>query len=102
MSGLPETRRPAYQPLIAPNPTAAPILFDRALLRARRARAMRTGPATFLLDRVPEDMAERLRAVLREFKDAADVGTASDQVCNTLTDRAQPHRRATRWREPGR
>jgi hypothetical protein len=65
-------------------------------------RARRNEPATFLLDRVAEDMAERLRAVIREFKDAADVGTASDQVRNALTDRAQSHRRATRWREPGR
>ena len=61
---------------MAPNPTAAPILFDRALLRARQDRALRGGPATFLLDRVAEDMAERLQAVLREFKDAADFGRA--------------------------
>jgi SAM-dependent methyltransferase len=72
---------------MAPNPNAAPVLFDRALLRVRLARAHRGGPATFLLDRVAEDMSERLRAVLREFKDAADVGTAGDQVCKALTDR---------------
>jgi SAM-dependent methyltransferase len=72
---------------MAPNPNAAPLLFDRALLRARQARARRSEPATFLLDRVAEDMAERLRAVLREFKDAADLGTAAEQVPNALTDR---------------
>ena len=35
-----------------------PLLFDRALLRLRRLRAARRGPATFLLDRVAEDIAE--------------------------------------------
>ena len=52
-----------------------PILFDTAALRLRRQRAQRLGPATFLLDRVTEDMAERLSAVLREFPHAADIGT---------------------------
>jgi SAM-dependent methyltransferase len=48
---------------------------------------LRAGPATFLLDRVAEDMQERLRAVLREFKNAADIGTAGDQVRNALSGR---------------
>jgi SAM-dependent methyltransferase len=69
------------------NPTTAPVLFDRALLRARQDRALRLGPATFLLDRVGGDMAERLQAVLREFKTAADVGTPGDQVRDALTGR---------------
>src|SRR5580692_6737692 len=72
---------------MAENPNAAPILFDRALLRARQSRALRAGPATFLLDRVAEDMGERLHAVLREFKRGADVGTAGDQVRNVLAGR---------------
>jgi SAM-dependent methyltransferase len=76
----------AYQPGMAQSPTA-PILFDRALLRARQDRARRDGPATFLLDRVAEDMQERLRAVLRDFQNAADVGTAGDQVRNALVSR---------------
>ena len=69
------------------NPTAAPILFDRALLRARQDRARNLGPATFLLDRIAEDMAERLHAVLRDFKSAAEVGTPGDQVCHALAGR---------------
>src|SRR5450755_1300912 len=77
----------AYQPVMAPNPTTAPILFDRALLRARLDRAQRLGPATFLLDRVAEDMAERLHAVLREFKSAADIGTADGHVRDALATR---------------
>jgi SAM-dependent methyltransferase len=72
---------------MAENPNAAPILFDRALLRARQSRALRAGSATFLLDRVAEDMQERLRAVLREFKNAADIGTSGDQVRNALSGR---------------
>ena len=72
---------------MAENPNAAPILFDRALLRARQSRALRGGPATFLLDRVAEDLQERLRAVLREFKNAADIGTSGDQVRNALAGR---------------
>ena len=69
------------------NPNAAPILFDRPLLRARQHRALRGGAATFLLDRVAEDAAERLQAVLREFKSAADVGTPGDQLRNALAGR---------------
>jgi hypothetical protein len=61
---------------MASNPTAAPILFDRALLRARLERARRGGPATFLLDRVREDMEERLAAVTRNFVDVADIWDA--------------------------
>ena len=72
---------------MAPNPNIAPVLFDRALLRARQSRALGSGPATFLLDRVAEDMAERLHAVVREFKNAADVGTPGDQVGKALHQR---------------
>jgi SAM-dependent methyltransferase len=79
--------RSAYQPRMAPNPTLAPVLFDRVLLRARQGRALGLGPATFLLDRVAEDMAERLHAVLREFKNAADVGTPGGQVRDVLIER---------------
>jgi SAM-dependent methyltransferase len=53
----------------------APILFDRRLLAARLARARKLGPASFLLDRVTEEMDERLHAVLREFRDVADIWT---------------------------
>jgi SAM-dependent methyltransferase len=60
---------------MAPNPPAAPILFDRALLRQRQARAKRLGPVTFLLDRVAEDFTDRLLAVTRQFTDVADIWT---------------------------
>ena len=72
---------------MAPNPNTAPNLFDRALLRARQNRALRGGPATFLLDRVAGDVAERLQAVLRQFKSAADIGTPGDQLRGALLGR---------------
>ena len=61
-----------------------PTIFDRKLLRARRARAVALGPATFLLDRVAEEMAERLAAVLRRFELAVDLGTPGDAVRKAL------------------
>jgi SAM-dependent methyltransferase len=72
---------------MASNPNEAPILFDRALLRARQGRAEKMGSAAFLLDRVAEDMSERLHAVLREFTTGADIGTSGDQVHNSLAKR---------------
>ncbi|MGA8903051.1 methyltransferase domain-containing protein [Bradyrhizobium sp.] len=68
-------------------PTTAPVLFDRYLLRSRLGRAQRLGPATFLLDRLAEDMAERLNAVLRDFTSAAEVGTPGDRVSTALAGR---------------
>ena len=64
-----------------------PVIFDRMLLRARRARAATLGPATFLLDRVAEDLAGRLSAVLRTFDVAADIGTPTDAVRRALAER---------------
>lgn len=52
-----------------------PILFDRAQLRARQARAEKLGAATFLRDRLLEDAGDRLAAVLRDFQQAIDLGT---------------------------
>jgi SAM-dependent methyltransferase len=64
-----------------------PVIFDRTLLRARRARAAALGPATFLIDRVADDMAGRLSAVLRQFDIAADIGTPADAVRRALAGR---------------
>jgi SAM-dependent methyltransferase len=72
---------------MAPNPTTAPILFDRALLHARQDRALRIEPATFLFDRVAEDMDERLHAVLRDFADVADVWSPGEALRQPLRDR---------------
>jgi SAM-dependent methyltransferase len=60
------------------------LIFDRLLLRARRRRAASLGPATFLLDHVADDLADRLAAVLRRFDLALDLGTPGDAVCAAL------------------
>jgi len=60
------------------------IVFDRALLRRRFARAARLGPATFLIDRVAGDLAERLSVVTRRFDVAADVGTPTAALRRAL------------------
>jgi len=60
------------------NPNRAPMLFDRALLAARQRRARQLGAVEFLLERVVEDMEERLRAVLRDFSAVADLWTPGD------------------------
>lgn len=73
---------------MASNPTT-PILFDRALLRARLDRARRYGPVTFLLDRVAEDMSDRLLAVMRNFADVADVWTPGELLRKPLAGRFQ-------------
>jgi len=57
-----------------------PLIFDRALVRARRRRAFAAGPATFLLDRVALDLADRLATVLRRFELALDLGTPGEVV----------------------
>ena len=63
---------------MAANSNTAPVLFDRALLRARQRRALKQGAATFLLDRVADDMVDRLAAVKRAFADAADIWTPGE------------------------
>jgi SAM-dependent methyltransferase len=58
----------------------SPAIFDRVLIRARRRRAAASGPVTFLLDRVADEFADRLAAVMRRFDLAADIGTPTDAV----------------------
>jgi SAM-dependent methyltransferase len=62
-------------------------LFDRTLLRARLRRAAALGPATFLIDRVAEDLADRMAAVLRQFELAVDLGSPGDAVSRVLLAR---------------
>jgi SAM-dependent methyltransferase len=63
---------------MAQNPLSTPLLFDRALLLRRQHRAAALGPVDFLLDRVVEDMNERLAAVMRNFEAAADIWTPGE------------------------
>src|SRR6476659_7973498 len=64
--------------------SSGPNIFDRRLLRVRQRRARRLTPATFLLDRVATDLAERLSLVLRKFDVVVDLGTPSDAVRRVL------------------
>ncbi|MCC7348345.1 MAG: methyltransferase domain-containing protein [Variibacter sp.] len=64
-------------------------LFDQRLLRARLRRAATLGPATFLLDRVAAELAERLDAVVRDFPLAADLGTPGDALMRALAAHAR-------------
>ena len=68
-----------------PRPT--PVIFDRKLLRVRRARAAKRGPATFLIERTAADLGDRLDAVLRRFDLAADIGTPTEAVRRVLMQR---------------
>jgi SAM-dependent methyltransferase len=68
---------------------SAPQVFDRALVRAYRRRALALGPETFLIDRAAEDLAERLSAVLRQFALAVDLGSPTDAVRRALVGRSE-------------
>ncbi|GAB4071483.1 methyltransferase domain-containing protein [Ancylobacter sonchi] len=59
-------------------------IFDARALAARRRRALTLGPETFLLDRVVEDLADRLGAVNRQFAVAADLGTPTAALARAL------------------
>jgi SAM-dependent methyltransferase len=61
-----------------------PIIFDRARQRAYLARAAARGPSTFLIERVAEDLSDRLAAVLRRFDCALDLGTPTAAVRRVL------------------
>lgn len=74
---------------MASNPTAAPILFDRALLAQRELRAWLLGPAAFLLERVLDEMEERVSAVMRDFSNVTDVWTPSEALQIRLYRRLQ-------------
>jgi SAM-dependent methyltransferase len=68
---------------------SVPRVFDRSLLRRRQQRARSLGPATFLLDRVAEDAADRLAAVLRRFDTAIDLGTPGPALRCKLAESAR-------------
>ena len=85
-AGLPRPRLPRqarscckrYQMSAEPDHLRPPA----AARAAARARAL--GPATFLIDRVAEDLAERLRRCCGSSMRAVDLGTPSDAVRRAL------------------
>lgn len=56
------------------------MIFDRALLRARLARALAIGAEPFLLARAAEDLDERLGSIRRDFSDILDFGTPGPEA----------------------
>jgi len=61
-----------------------PLVFDRRRQRAYRRRSATLGPSTFLIERVAEDLSDRLATVLRRFECAVDLGTPIDAVRRAL------------------
>ncbi|MDP4593678.1 MAG: class I SAM-dependent methyltransferase [Beijerinckiaceae bacterium] len=81
-----------------------PQIFDTALGKARLLRARASGPATFLLDRVIDDLMERLAATMRPFPRVADMATPVNSLVRALAA-ATPERALTYFapvpEEPG-
>jgi SAM-dependent methyltransferase len=65
-------------------PPTPPQVFDRALLRARLARALGAGGTNFLLARLADDFSDRLATVTRSFAAALDLGTPGPQLAAAL------------------
>jgi SAM-dependent methyltransferase len=78
-------RRERYKALMN---NAAHLVFDRALLKKRLARAYAQGPAAFLLEHVVGDFEDRLSAVLRPFPRILDLGTPAPVLAQMLAQRA--------------
>jgi SAM-dependent methyltransferase len=82
----------AQKRLLTPNPfrgivkivSNAPVIFDRALLRRRLARAISQVPCDFLVHRVAEDFVYRLSSVSRAFSRAVDYGSPHPAVSRAL------------------
>src|SRR6266700_7358770 len=64
--------------------SSQPVIFDRICHRAHRSRAAALGPSTFLIERVAEDLSDRLATVLHRFECALDLGTPTDAVRRVL------------------
>jgi len=67
--------------------STSPPLFDTALLRRRLARARDGGYAGFLLQRLAEDLDDRLGTVLRDFGTILDLGSPGDEAMPVLARR---------------
>lgn len=71
--------------------SGAPIIFDSELLGLRRERARRLAVpgADFLLRRATADLVDRLSAVNRRFERAADLGTPTMLLAESLATNPQ-------------
>jgi SAM-dependent methyltransferase len=64
-----------------------PLLFDGSLHRQRLRRAAAGSPVTFLLDRMAEDLDDRLVPLLRNFNRILDLGTPTPAFADVLARR---------------
>ncbi len=74
-----------------------PLIFDRALVRARLARAHAREAPDFLMRRAAEDLEDRLAVIRRAFPRALDLATPTEHFAEVLATggRPQPLRAAT-------
>ncbi len=70
-----------------------PVIFDRALVRRRLARALAQGPDDFLLRAAVEELAARLSAVQRDFPSALAIGGPTTALAEAI---ARPGREVIR------
>jgi SAM-dependent methyltransferase len=61
-----------------------PLIFDRALIRRRLARAAAGVAAEFLIEHVADDLVERLGPILRGFPVAVELGGATTHGARAL------------------
>jgi SAM-dependent methyltransferase len=61
-----------------------PLIFDRALIRRRLARAEKAGAADFLVSHVAADLVDRLSPVKRSFGLAVELGGATGHGVRAL------------------
>ncbi len=73
-----------------------PLIFDRALARARLERAIRRGAPDFLMLRAAEDLQDRLLTIRREFPRTLDLATPTPDFARAIaaSGRAAPLRAA--------
>mgnify|MGYP003341633111 CR=1 FL=1 len=67
-----------------------PKIFDLGLIQKRIVRARAMGANQFLIDRLQEDMFERLDLVQRPFSNILDIGTITPQFLERLKVKYQP------------
>ena len=69
-----------------------PVIFDRQLLRARRARAAALGPATFLLDRVADGFRRAAGGGAAPFRRRASISARRPTRCACCAGRSDDRR----------
>ena len=69
-----------------------PQIFDRALLKQRRARAARRNPFPFLMERCVEDCVEKIRDINRRFNRALIIAPAAtaNAIIDALPEEKRP------------